>query len=94
MKLSKIINLGLILFCIHCQLIASPFETLNKNFNRTKSHVLVRKITSPTLANLDCAAYFANPVLYDPQPVKPKKPAKKIGLADCTFGGAIVSPCV
>ena len=72
---------------------SSPYQTLNKNFNRIQSHVMVRKITSPTLANLDCAAYFANPVRYDPQPVKPHRPAKKIGIADLTFSGAISSPC-
>jgi alginate O-acetyltransferase complex protein AlgJ len=73
---------------------SAPYETLNKNFNRTKSHVVVRKITRPTLANLDCAAYFANPVRYDPQPVRPKKPAKKISIDRLTFGGAISSPCI
>jgi hypothetical protein len=70
-----------------------PYETLNKNFSRLKSHVFVRKIDTPTLANLDCAAYFSNPVRYDPQKVKPKKPAKKIGITDMVFGGAILSPC-
>jgi hypothetical protein len=74
-------------------LAAAPYKTLNKNFNRLKSHVVVRKIDTPTLANLDCAAYFANPVRYDPQRVKPKKPVKKIGITDLTFGGAISMPC-
>ncbi len=72
---------------------SAPYETLNKNFDRIKSHVMVRKIASPTLANLDCAAYFANPVRYDPQAVRPKNPEKKIGIADLSFGGAISSAC-
>ena len=82
-----------ILFLICQYSFSAPYQTLNKNFNRLKSHVVVRKVALPTLANLDCAAYFANPVRYDPQPVKPKKPAKKIGIAELTFGGAISSPC-
>jgi hypothetical protein len=72
---------------------SAPYETLNKNFSRLKSHVMVRKISTPTLANLDCAAYLANPVRYDPQAVKPKKPAKKVSLGALTFNGAILSPC-
>lgn len=84
---------GLVLLASNLSSFSSPYQTLNKNFNRIQSHVMVRKIASPTLANLDCAAYFANPVRYDPQPVKPKMPAKKIGIAKLTFGGAISSPC-
>jgi len=72
---------------------SSPYETLNKNFSRLKSHVVVRKVAMPTLANLDCAAYFANPIRYDPQPVKPKKPPKKISFDQLTFGCALSSPC-
>jgi alginate O-acetyltransferase complex protein AlgJ len=85
---------GLVLLasCLYC--FSAPYETLNKTFNRTKSHVVVRKIIHPTLANLDCAAYFANPVRYDPQPVRPKGPAKKISFDQLTFSGAISSPCV
>lgn len=82
----------LLLLSWHCSF-SAPYETLNKKFNRIKSHVMVRKVGTPTLANLDCAAYFANPVRYDPQRVKPKKPLKKIGIADLCFNGAIVSPC-
>jgi alginate O-acetyltransferase complex protein AlgJ len=54
---------------------------------------MVRTVHRPTEANLDLAAYMGNPVRYDPQPFRPKKPAKKITLADCSFGGTIVSPC-
>jgi hypothetical protein len=83
----------LILFLICHYSFSAPYETLNKNFNRLKSHVVVRKIVIPTAANLDCAAYLANPVRYDPQPVKPRRPEKKISIAELTFGGAISSPC-
>ena len=72
---------------------SAPYETLNRNFNRLKSHVVVRNVAIPTLANLDCAAYFANPVRYDPQRVKPEKPHKKIGIAGMSFSGVLVSPC-
>ena len=73
---------------------AAPFENVLKNYNRVTSRVMIRSIAVPTLANLDYAAYFANPIRFDHQAVSPKKPAKKIGLADLTFGGALVSPCV
>ncbi len=72
---------------------SAPFETLNKNFNRCTSRAMVRRVTLPTAANLDDAAWLANPVRFDPQAFHPKKPAKKITLAECTFGGAIASPC-
>jgi len=46
-----------ILLClILCNLsYSAPFETLNKNYNRIKSRVMVREIKIPTLANLDYA---------------------------------------
>ncbi|MGA3051086.1 MAG: hypothetical protein ABSE00_04115 [Chitinispirillaceae bacterium] len=78
---------------MQCCLQAAPCETLNKNFNRRSSRVMVRTVHRPTEANLDLAAYIGNPVRYDPQPFRPKKPSKKITIADCTFGGAIASPC-
>lgn len=73
--------------------LSAPFETLNKNFNRIKSSVMVREIKIPTLANLDYAAYAANPVRFDPQPMHPRAPVKKPGLAECTFNGAISNQC-
>jgi hypothetical protein len=78
---------------LFCQFsFSAPYQTLNGNFSRLKSHVVVRKIGIPTLANLDCAAYFANPVRHDPQTVKPKKPAEKISIDKLTFGGSIAFP--
>jgi hypothetical protein len=87
----KIILLGAIFLCQFSY--SAPFETLNKNFNRIKSRVMVREIKIPTLANLDYAAYTANPVRFDPHPESPKTPPKKPGLADCTFNGAISRQC-
>jgi len=79
---------------IATQLFAAPFENVTKSYNRVTSRVMIRSIAVPTLANLDYAVYTANPIRFDHQAVSPKKPAKKIGLANLTFGGALVSPCV
>jgi alginate O-acetyltransferase complex protein AlgJ len=73
--------------------LAQPYETVNKNFNRITSRVMIRAIAVPTLAALDYSAYSANPVRFDPQKVTPKKPAKKIGLSDLSFGGALLNQC-
>ena len=72
---------------------ATPVETLNKNYSRTKSSVLVRKIASPTLANLDYAAYNANVVRFDPESFNPKAPKVVPTLAELTFGGTLASVC-
>jgi alginate O-acetyltransferase complex protein AlgJ len=87
-------NIVIFLCLILCNLsYSAPFETLNKNFIRLKSRVMVREIKIPTLANLDYAAYTANPVRFDPQPMYPKTPAKKPTLADCNFNHAISDQC-
>jgi alginate O-acetyltransferase complex protein AlgJ len=72
---------------------SAPYTELNKNFNRLSSHVTIRKIVKPTLANLDYAAYIANPVRRDPQSFQPKAPPKKIILSDCSFGGVLSRQC-
>jgi alginate O-acetyltransferase complex protein AlgJ len=72
---------------------ASPYEQVNKNFNRITSRVMIRKITVPTLANLDFAAYTANPMRFDPAPQKPKSPAKKAIVSDMTFNGSLIDQC-
>ena len=74
-------------------LFPASYQELNKNFNRYRSHVTIRKIAQPTLANLDYAAYYANPVRRDPQSFQPKTPGKKIRLTDCSFGGLISHQC-
>lgn len=81
-------------FCVFQLVSAAPYEQINKNFNRVTSRVMIRSIPVPTQANLDYAAYSANPIRFDHQPVTPKKPAKKIGLEALTFGGALASPCI
>ncbi|HEY2733763.1 MAG TPA: hypothetical protein VGI70_07245, partial [Polyangiales bacterium] len=43
-------------------------RTLNPNYARTTSHVLVREIDHPTRATLDYAAYHANFMIADPEP--------------------------
>jgi alginate O-acetyltransferase complex protein AlgJ len=73
---------------------AAPFETVLKNYNRVTSRVMIRTIATPTLANLDYAAYTANPIRFDHQAVTPKKPARKVGITNLTFGGALASACV
>lgn len=64
----------------------SPVTTENPGYNRTTSHVLVRRITEPTAANLDYAAYAQNVMLHDPEPFE-VQPAQKITLADLRFMG-------
>jgi hypothetical protein len=88
----KSLVLGVVLF-IGQNSLSAPFEELNTTFNRTTSHVIIRRISTPTLANLDYAAYIANPVLRDPQTFAPKGPGKKIKPEDCFFGGLLSRQC-
>jgi hypothetical protein len=69
---------------------AAPYKELVPGFNRTKSPVMVRSIDVPTLANLDYAAYAANPIRFDPEKQRPKRPAKKVTIGEMTFNGALV----
>lgn len=64
-------------------------HTLNKKYNRVTSPFLVRRVTVPTRANLDLAAYADNVTLYDPAAVKQKPKRIKKKLQDITFGGAL-----
>ncbi len=66
---------------------AKAYEELVPRFNRRKSNAMVRRIEEPTLANLDYAAYYANPVLYEPKKFKPKKPDAPVTLDAITFEG-------
>jgi hypothetical protein len=84
---------GIILLPLPGHTFTAPYETLNRGFNRTTSSVMVRRVGEPTLANLDCSAYFSNPVRDDPQKIQFKKPAGKISIDRLTFAGLIVSPC-
>jgi hypothetical protein len=69
---------------------ADPYKELVPKYNRTKSIVMARSIDTPTRANLDYAAYNANPIRYDPERQKPKKPARPVGIADMIFKGAVI----
>lgn len=64
--------------------------TLDKNYDRTKSRVLVRQILLPTKANIEFAFYDSNIATYDPSDYRPAAPEKKPALADLDFGGALV----
>ncbi len=71
---------------------ADPYQELVPNFKRLKSTVTVRKITVPTAANLDFAAYDRNPVLYDPPDRKPKKSPSSVAVNGLTFEGSLKVP--
>ena len=63
--------------------------TLNPNYNRLHSHVMVRRVRVPTEANLDLAAYSKNVMLADPE-WKAVHPAKRVNLADLSFNGLLL----
>ena len=69
----------------------SPYQELVPNFKCLHSNVMVRKIDSPTLANLDFSAYDRNPVLVDHFD-KIKLPKNKTGvkLDTLSFGNAVL----
>ncbi|MEO8899885.1 MAG: hypothetical protein ABI627_00040 [Polyangiaceae bacterium] len=50
---------------------SADVSTLNANYERTKSQVLVRQVNKPTRAALDYAAYHANFMIADPEPEAP-----------------------
>lgn len=70
----------------------APYKELVPRFNRNKSRVIVRKITTATPANLDFAAYDRNPVLRDPVTVRPKKKPSSVSVADMGFRGVLLNP--
>jgi hypothetical protein len=83
-----------IIFLLICSyLFSAPYTELNAKFSRIVSHVTIRKVAKPTLANLDYAAYVANPVRRDPQSFTPKAPIKKITPKNCSFGGLLSHQC-
>jgi hypothetical protein len=65
-------------------------HTLNLDYRRTRSQVLVRTIRGPTRAALDYAAYHANFMIADPEPETPIAP----GVPDTShpFAGKIAAP--
>jgi hypothetical protein len=72
---------------------AAPYLERVPKFNRLKSNAMVREIAVPTLANLDFAAYNANPILAEPQKFAPKKPPRPVTLQSITFGGLLTGVC-
>ncbi|NLE02877.1 MAG: hypothetical protein GX640_23665 [Fibrobacter sp.] len=68
---------------------AEHYVELVPGFNRMKSNAMVRKISHPTLAALDYAAYTANPVLFEIQKFKPQKPAEIPNVSSITFNGLL-----
>ena len=60
------------LFCAQISMVlyADDEETIasfNKSFERTRSRVMIRVISEPTLAGLDFAAYDRNPLFHPPK---------------------------
>lgn len=68
---------------------ALPYTELVPRFNRLRSPVTVRKVDSPTAANLDFAAYDRNPVLRDVTKVKKLRQPRTFTLDTLTFGGVV-----
>lgn len=77
-------------FCIKA--IGDSYVELVPNFKRYSSHVMIRKIKVPVLANLDFAAYDKNPVLFEPLQGKLSKVPSGVSLQTINFSGA-VSEC-
>ena len=71
------------------QVRAAPYTDLVPHYNRLTSNVMARKIVVPTAANLDYAAYTANPVLNVAETPIYKRPAVKVPIDSITFGGKI-----
>jgi alginate O-acetyltransferase complex protein AlgJ len=65
--------------------------TVNNNYNRLHSHVLVRRIKVPTEANLDFAAYSRNVMLADPD-WKAAHPPAKLKMESFGFNGLLQDP--
>ncbi len=65
-------------------------STVNPNYSRIQSKVLIRHITQPTKANLDYSAYHKNVMLYDDAKPEIQIPAK-ITLTSLTFDGVVTS---
>ncbi|HUU00975.1 MAG TPA: hypothetical protein VM425_06005 [Myxococcota bacterium] len=76
----------------HEQAAVQPAEvqTLNQGYDRLSSRVLVRKISRPTRANLDYAAYHANVMTLNPEPKQATPPAAGVPSAAKLFDGVLV----
>jgi hypothetical protein len=63
-------------------------RTLNKDYSRERSHVLVREIALPTRAALDYAAYHANFMIAGEPPEDPPPPPAALDTVQ-PFGGLV-----
>jgi hypothetical protein len=88
MKTSFLILL-LTLFFIQIPIDALPYKDLLPHYSRTKSLVMARVIDVPSRANLDFATYSANPIRFNPEKQKPKKPAQPVTIKEMIFKGAL-----
>ena len=70
---------------------SATIDKFNSSFMRTKSKVMMRLITKPTLANLDFNAYDKNPFFYRPDSPNLTPPQNMPKLNDLNFGGSITS---
>jgi hypothetical protein len=64
-------------------------ETVNPHYDRLRSQILVRRVTRPTRASLDYAAYHANFMNADPPPERDVDAGKRPD-ASHPFDGAVV----
>lgn len=64
---------------------------LNSSFKRTESHVMIRVISQPALANLDFSAYDRNPMFHRPEAPKLNPPQNPPSISDLNFGGTFSS---
>ena len=65
-------------------------ELVNKDYDRLRSRVLIRRLHRATKANLELAVYDSNIMTYDPKEYAPTPPEEKPKLAGLDFGGALV----
>ncbi len=87
----KICLFNFILICTNGFSATTPSVSLvNKNYDRIKSKVLIRKVTIPTRANLDYAAYAANVMISDSTSCEIKAPAGKKALKDLSFNNTLL----
>jgi len=64
-------------------------ELVNKDYDRIRSRMLIRRVTPPTRANLEFAVYDSNVIMHDPEAYQPADPGREVGLGDLDFDGAL-----
>jgi alginate O-acetyltransferase complex protein AlgJ len=86
--MSKLLLLSIFLFPTIS--VSAPYQELVPKFKGLHSNVMVRKIDTPTLANLDFSAYDRNPVLVDRDKIKLPDNKVNIKVDTLSFGNAIL----